>query len=67
MSRIESIKDAMKTKAGQKLYKIIAAQFDRGLELIPRLQEVIGQSPNVLGSQAWCEQMVFEILSSKIN
>jgi hypothetical protein len=59
----ETTKDAMDTQEGRILYKILAMQFDRGLDLSPAIKARVERMPTYIGSQSHIESMVWAILN----
>ncbi len=57
-----TIGELMKTPKAKRMYKIIAADFERGLELSPKVGKSVNAGPCYLGSQFWIEALVYKIL-----
>lgn len=65
--RYETIQDAMKTRKGQALYKVLSKGFDRGVELSNRYVKdaINGPLASYLGSQAHIERLVWMIMNER--
>lgn len=60
----ETINQAMDTKEGQDLFKLLSASIDKGYHLSPHLKQAADAQMTYLGSTKHIEVMVWQILNT---